>query len=82
MSDCVTFEVFIIEHFNDALTYWEKPVFEIYLKTFRERRGYYETRKSTVALTREQAEIPFSDMDLGDVPEDLIKATLKAAKEQ
>ncbi len=35
-----------------------------------------------VMLAGEQAEIPYSDMDMGDVPEDLIKAVLAAAKEK
>ena len=82
MIDCVTFESFIIDYFNDALTYRQKLVFDVHLRMCRECRDYLEAYKSTVTLTREQAEIPYSDMDMGDVPEDLIKAVLKAAKEQ
>ena len=82
MLDCITFEKFIIGFFSDTLTVRQKFVFDIHLKMCRECRAYLEAYKSTVALAGEQAEIPFSDMELGDVPEDLIKAVLAAAKEE
>lgn len=82
MIDCLTFEKFIIDYFSDTLTFRQKFVFDVHLKMCRECRTYLEAYKSTVTLAGEQAEIPYSDMNMGDVPEDLIKAVLAAAKEK
>ena len=82
MLECITFEKFIIGYFSDTLTVRQKFVFDIHLKMCRECRTYLDAYKSTAALAGEQAEIPFLDMEMGDVPEDLIKAVLAAAKEK
>ncbi|MEP3347966.1 MAG: zf-HC2 domain-containing protein [Litoreibacter sp.] len=78
MIDCATFETFIVDYFEGTLTKRQRFVFELHLRVCRECREYLSEYKATMALTKDQFEIPFSQMGMGDVPEDLIKAVIAA----
>ncbi|MEP2029030.1 MAG: zf-HC2 domain-containing protein [Paracoccaceae bacterium] len=82
MIDCVAFENFITAYFNDDLSFRQKLVFNIHLKMCRECREYLKAYESTILLARAQADVPYAEMDLGEVPEDLIKAVIEAATEK
>jgi len=80
MIDCEEFETFIVDYLEGNLSRRQRIKFDTHLKLCRECRDYLRTYKATIDLTKEQTEIPFSQMGMGKVPEDLIKAVLAARK--
>ncbi|MEP3675223.1 zf-HC2 domain-containing protein [Sulfitobacter sp.] len=80
MIDCEEFDRFILDYLEGNLSRGQRIKFEIHLKLCRECRDYLQAYKDTMELTKTQTDIPFSEMGMGDVPEDLIKAVLAARK--
>ena len=80
MIDCEEFEAFIIDYVEESLPKRQRFVFDMHLKLCRECREYLRAYQNTMTLTKAQTDIPFSEMGMGDVPEDLIKAVLAARK--
>ena len=78
MIDCEEFETFIIDYLDGTLPKRKRIIFNLHLKLCRECREYLRAYENTVSLTKAQTDIPFSEMGMGDVPEDLIKAVLAA----
>jgi predicted anti-sigma-YlaC factor YlaD len=81
MIDCVAFEEFILDYLDGTLSRRQRIVFEIHLRLCRECRTYLRDYKNTIAMTQAQFDIPFSQMGMGDVPKDLVKAVLAARQE-
>jgi predicted anti-sigma-YlaC factor YlaD len=82
MIDCVQFEEFIVNYLDGTLPARQKFVFNVHLKLCRECRKYLEEYKTAIALAGLQHDVPFSQMELGPVPEDLIKAVIAAQKKR
>lgn len=78
MIDCEEFETFIIDYLEGTLPKRKRTVFKLHLKICRECREYLRAYENTMNLAKAQTDIPFSEMGMGDVPEDLIKAVLAA----
>ena len=81
MIDCETFEEFILGYFDGTLSRRQRFIFELHLRTCRECRKYLREYKNAIALAGSQKEVGFSEMGMGPVPEDLIKAVLAAQKQ-
>ena len=82
MIDCETFEEFVLGYFDGTLSRRQRFVFELHLRVCRECRKYLREYKNAIALAGSQKEVSFSEMGMGPVPEDLIKAVLAAQKQQ
>ncbi|MEP2919242.1 MAG: zf-HC2 domain-containing protein [Sulfitobacter sp.] len=80
MIDCEEFDTFILDYLEGNLLRGQRIKFEMHLRICRKCRDYLQAYKDTMELTKTQADIPFSEMGMGDVPEDLIKAVLAARK--
>ncbi len=80
MIDCITFEGFILDYFDGTLTFRQKFVFDLHLLMCRECRVYLKEYKAAMDLAASQKNVDFSDMDMGEVPEDLVKAIVAATK--
>lgn len=78
MIDCATFETFMLDYFEDKLPWRQKMVFNMHLRLCRECRDYLENYQSAIHLAASQKDVLFSEMDMGEVPEDLITAIIKA----
>lgn len=78
MIDCITFEKFVSEYLEGTLPPRSHIVFKIHLLACRECRTYLKEYENTILLARSQKDIGYSDMGMGPVPEDLIKAVLAA----
>jgi predicted anti-sigma-YlaC factor YlaD len=78
MMTCKTFEGFIDDYLDSALSSRQKFVFETHLKLCRECREYLQEYASSIYLAKQQAASPTSDVDLENVPSDLINAILAA----
>lgn len=77
MMSCRTFEGFVLDYIDDKLPPHQKSLFESHMRRCRECRQYLEAYKRTQEITRAVFTSP--DAPLPDeVPEDLIKAILKA----
>jgi len=74
MIDCATFDAFIVDFIEGTLPWRQKAVFSIHLRMCRECREYLADYKSAMAVAAQQKDVPFSGMNMGDVPEDLIEA--------
>ena len=80
MINCEEFEAFIVDYLEENLSRSQRIKFDMHLKLCRECRDYLQSYKATMNLTKAQTDIPFSKMEMGEVPEDLIKAVLAARK--
>ncbi|MEM7290144.1 MAG: hypothetical protein AAF412_07225 [Pseudomonadota bacterium] len=80
MIDCVTFDEFIMGYFEGTLTGYQKFTFNMHLRMCRECRIFLAEYKASIELAKSQRDILFSEMDMGDVPEDLIKAVIESQK--
>jgi predicted anti-sigma-YlaC factor YlaD len=72
------FEGFIDDFLDGALNGRQKFVFETHLKLCRKCREYLQEYASSIYLAKQQAASPTSDVDLKNVPSDLINAILAA----
>lgn len=80
MIDCAEFETFIDDYLDGVLPKRQRTIFDLHLKLCRECRAYLKSYKAAIELAQEQTDIPFSEMGMGEVPEDLIQAVLAARK--
>ena len=78
MIDCATFEKFMIEYFEGSLSKRERFTFHLHILFCPECRRYLRDYQNTVALTKSQTDVSFSEMGMGNVPEELIEAILSA----
>ncbi|MEP5759015.1 MAG: hypothetical protein ABJ327_06855 [Litoreibacter sp.] len=78
MIDCATFEKFMIEYFEGSLSKRERFTFNLHILFCAECRRYLRDYQNTMALTKSQIDVSFSEMGMGDVPEELIDAILSA----
>jgi predicted anti-sigma-YlaC factor YlaD len=78
MIDCATFEKFIMDYLEGTLPKRQKFVFDLHLRLCRECRIYLAEYKAAIELAASQQDVPFSKLNVGDVPEDLIKAIIAA----
>ena len=69
-----------MDYFEDKLSKRQKIVFELHLRVCRECRAYLAEYKSAIEKATEQGNVLYSQMDMGEVPEDLISAILEAQK--
>ncbi|MEP4196992.1 MAG: zf-HC2 domain-containing protein [Aliishimia sp.] len=81
MIDCVQFEAFIVDYLEGTLSKRQRMTFDLHLKLCRECREYLQSYKAAMEAAKIQADMPFSKMGMGEVPEDLINAVLSARKE-
>lgn len=78
MIDCETFEGFITEYLDGVMPMRRHFVFTMHLRLCPECRAYLKQYEKTIAMTRSQSEIGYSEMGMGPVPEDLVNAVLAA----
>lgn len=79
MITCREFEDFILDYLDNTLPVLQRSRFERHIRLCRECRQYLQVYQRTLKLSR----AAFSSADAlvpDDVPEDLIKAILKARK--
>lgn len=77
MITCVEFENFVLQYLDGELPDKQRIVFELHLKLCRECRDYLAAYQRSLELTEAVFEQPDEPLPK-DVPEDLIKAILKA----
>ena len=79
MITCTEFEEFVISYLEGDLSSKQKSLFEWHIRLCRECREYLAAYQRSIELG--QAVLHAPDQSLpADVPEDLIKAILKARK--
>ena len=79
MITCKEFEEFVLSYLDGDLPVKQRSMFEWHIRICRDCREYLAAYQRAIELG--QAVLPTSDQSLpGDVPEDLIKAILKARK--
>lgn len=77
MLTCREFEDFVLAYLDDELSERQHKQFELHLRLCRECRQYVQAYQRSIKVS--QAVFPSSDEQLPEeVPEDLIKAILKA----
>jgi len=77
MISCEQFEDFILAYLDDELPVKQKFMFDLHLKACRECRDYLDAYRTSIELAKQAlAEESFVLPD--EVPEDFIKAVLKA----
>jgi anti-sigma factor RsiW len=77
MITCTEFEDFVLQYLDDELSVRQRSMFEFHLRICRECREYLAAYQRTVEI----GHAAFKDANQAvpeDVPEDLIKAILKA----
>jgi len=80
MITCKEFEDFVHDYIDDELPARQRSKFELHMRLCHECRQYLQAYQRTVEVGRavlSSADKPIPD----DVPEDLIKAILKARKQ-
>ena len=79
MITCKEFEDFILDYLDDELPALQRSRFERHIRLCRECKQYLQAYQRTLEVSR--AVFPLADSPVpNDVPEDLIKAILKARK--
>jgi len=79
MITCRQFEDFILDYLDGNLRATQRRVFEMHLRICRECRQYLAAYQRTMELSRVALQDSPS-VEMGDVPEDLIKAVIEARK--
>ena len=79
MITCKEFENFILDYLDDELPALQRSRFERHIRLCRECKQYLQAYQRTLELSRAVFPSP-DDVVPDDVPEDLIKAILKARK--
>jgi anti-sigma factor RsiW len=79
MISCKEFEDFILDYLDDELPALQRSRFERHIRLCRECKQYLQAYQRPLEVSR--AVVPSPDSVIpDDVPEDLIKAILKARK--
>ena len=79
MITCKEFEEFVLSYLNGELQVKQQSMFEWHIRICRECREYLAAYQRSIELGRAVLHAPDQSLP-GDVPEDLIKAILKARK--
>ena len=80
MINCKEFENFVLSYLNGELPSRQRSIFEFHIRFCRECREYLAAYNRSIELGR--AVFQYADESVPtDVPEDLIKAILKARKQ-
>ena len=80
MISCEEFESFILDYLEDELAAPKRGVFERHLKMCRECRDYLTAYRASIDLAKLAERNQESNIDLSDVPADLVAAVLDAQK--
>jgi anti-sigma factor RsiW len=79
MITCKEFENFILDYLDDELPSLQRTRFERHIRLCRECKQYLQAYRRTIEVSSAVLSAP-ETQDPDDVPEDLIKAILKARK--
>lgn len=79
MITCKEFEEFVLSYLDGELPVKQQSMFEWHIRICRECREYLAAYQRSIELGRAVLHAPDQSLP-GDVPEDLIKAILKARK--
>ena len=80
MITCKEFEDFILDYLDDELPALQRTRFERHIRVCRECRQYLQAYQRTLEVSRAVFSAP-EGLVPDDVPEDLIKAILKARRD-
>jgi anti-sigma factor RsiW len=79
MITCKEFENFILDYLDDELPSLQRTRFERHIRLCRECKQYLQAYRRTIEVSSAVLSAPETQVP-DDVPEDLIKAILKARK--
>ena len=80
MISCEQFEDFILSYLDGELSAKQKFMFDLHLKACRECRDYLSAYRTSMELAKQALEAESSVLP-DEVPEDFIKAVLKAREQ-
>ncbi|MEP3232925.1 MAG: zf-HC2 domain-containing protein [Hyphomicrobiales bacterium] len=78
MINCEEFEAFIVDYLDGNLTKSQKSKFNLHLLFCNECRDYLRLYKTTIELSQAQADVPYSQMEMEEIPERFINAVLSS----